>query len=166
MHATGLWVMTPQFAWQGDASIKTYRYSRLPFLDGELSTVSGTGTIIPNPARRWDLGATLAYYSASEDPYTYWQAGLNVHVSQEWTGGWITGLRAQALKSNYKAPDPFFGRARRDAEGRMELEVLNRKLRWTGFSPQLLVGYVKRASNLDLYAYDRFYSRIGLSTSF
>jgi hypothetical protein len=87
-------------------------------------------------------------------------------VSQEWPGGWITGMRVQAQQAKYRAPDPFFGLARKDTEGRVELDVLNRKIRWWGFSPQLMFGYVKRESNLEIYRYDRTYSRVGLSTSF
>jgi len=55
---------------------------------------------------------------------------------------------------------------RQDTEGRVEVDLLNRKLRWMGFSPQLMVGYVKRDSNLELYRYDRVYSRIGMSTAY
>jgi hypothetical protein len=63
-------------------------------------------------------------------------------VSQEWPGGWVTGMRVQAQQAKYRAPDPFFGLARKDTEGRVELDVLNRKIRWWGFSPQRMFGYV------------------------
>lgn len=165
-RASGLWVATPNLAWLGEASVKTYRYPRLPYLDGELSTLGLTAMLIPNPTRRWELGASLAYYGAAEDAYSYWQPGVSARVSQEWTGGWITGLRLQAQQSKYAAPDPFFGTVREDTEGRLELDALNRKLRWFGFSPQLLIGYVKRDSTLEINRYDRLYSRVGLSTSF
>lgn len=59
-----------------------------------------------------------------------------------------------------------FGTVREDTEGRVKLDALNRKPRWFGFSPQLLIGYVKRDSTLEINRYDRLYSRVGLSTSF
>lgn len=83
-----------------------------------------------------------------------------------WQGGWITGVKAQALLAEFAAPDPFFGAARRDREGRLEFDVLNRKLQWWSFSPRLLVGYTWRDSNLELCDYKRAYARIGLTREF
>ncbi|MBW6495016.1 MAG: DUF560 domain-containing protein [Burkholderiaceae bacterium] len=165
-RATGLWVMSPKLAWLGEASVKTYEYPRLRFLNGELSVLNMFAVLIPNPTRRWELGGGLAHYSSAEDAYSYWQPSVSARVSQEWPGGWITGMRVQAQQAKYRAPDPFFGLVRKDTEGRVELDVLNRKIRWWGFSPQLMFGYVKRQSNLEIYRYDRTYSRVGLSTSF
>ena len=72
----------------------------------------------------------------------------------------------QGLFAHYEAPDPFFGETRRDKEARVEIDVLNRKLKFWAFSPKILMGYVKRDSNLELYSYDRVYVRAGLSTEF
>lgn len=141
------------------------RYT-LRFLNGELMAVSVLAVRIPNAARRWELGGGLEYYSAAEDAYSYWQPSATVRVAQEWPGGWITGIRLQAKHSKHNAPDPFFGLARKDTEGRIVFDVLNRKIRWRGFSPQLMSGYVKRDSNLGIYRYDRAYSRVGLSSTF
>jgi outer membrane protein len=165
-RATGLWVASPKLAWLGEASVKTYEYPRLRFLNGELSALNMFAILIPDTARRWELGGGLAHYSATENAYSYWQPSVSARVAQEWPGGWITGMRAQAQQAKYRAPDPFFGLARKDTEGRIELDVLNRKVRWRGFSPQLMFGYVKRESNLEIYRYDRAYSRVGLSSSF
>lgn len=165
-RATGLWVRTPNLAWQGDASVNTYRYADLPYLNGELSTLGLTAILIPNPTQRWELGVFIAYNGAAESAYSYWQPGVNLFASQEWTAGWITALRLLASKSEYAAPDPFFGRVRADTEGRVELSVANRKLRWYGFSPLLTVGYVQRDSTLEINSYDRLYSRVGFTTLF
>jgi tetratricopeptide (TPR) repeat protein len=166
VHATSLWVRLPSFAWRGDASVRTFDYSQLSPLNGKLGSLGLMATFIPNPTRRWELGFGINRYVAQDASYSYTQPIVNAHVSQEWTGGWITGLNIQGLHSSYDDPDPFFGLQRRDTEGRIEFEVLNRKIQWHGFSPQLHLGYDRRDSNLDLYAYRRFYSRIGISTSF
>ena len=166
VRATGQWVMSSNLAWLGEASVKSYDYSRLKFLNGKLSALNATAVFISNPVRRWEFGVGVAHYLAVEDAYSYWQPSVSARVSHEWPGGWITGMRVQAQQTACEAPDPFFGLERKDIEGRVELEILNRKIRWRGFSPQLMVGYVKRDSNLEIYRYDRIYSRIGLSTSF
>ena len=127
----------------------------------------GINTIyVPSPTQRWDFGVSFAKNNAEEAAYSYTQPGLSARFSQEWAGGWITGARLQGLIANYDAPDPFFGETRRDKEARFEVDVLNRKLKLWAFSPKLLMGYVKRDSNLTLYSYDRIYVRAGLSTEF
>lgn len=166
VRATGLWVRTPNFAWQGDASVNTFRYPSLPYLNGELSTLGLTAILIPNPTQRWELSAFIAYNGAAESAYSYWQPGVNLFASQEWADGWITGLRLVASKSEYAAPDPFFGAVREDTEGRAELSVTNRKLRWNGLTPILTIGYVERDSTLEINRYDRLYGRVGLATVF
>jgi outer membrane protein len=165
-RATGLWTISPNLAWKGEASINTYNYPNLPYLNGELSTLGLTAMYIPNPTQRWELGAFIGHNAAAEGAYSYWQPGVNLFASQEWSDGWITGLRLLASKSNYAAPDPFFGAVRKDTEGRVELILGNRKLRWYGVSPLVTVGYVQRNSTLEINSYDRLYGRVGLTTLF
>ena len=165
-RATGLWTVTPNLAWRGEAAVNTYHYPNLPYLNGELSTLGLTALIIPNPTQRWELGAFVAYNGAAESAYSYWQPGLNLFASQEWAEGWITGLRVLASKAGYGAADPFFGAVRKDTEGRAELSVANRKLRWYGFTPLATVGYVQRDSTLEINSYNRLYGRVGLTTLF
>lgn len=165
-RATGLWTLSPKFAWRGDMSVNTYNYQTLTFLDGELSTIALTGLYIPNPTQRWELGSFFSYYGAAEAPYSYRQPGISLFASQEWAEGWITGLRLLGSKSNFLAPDPFFGEIRRDTEGRIELILGNRKLRWHGVSPLMTIGYIQRESTLEINSYNRLYGRIGLTTLF
>ena len=156
----------PKLAVVLDASIKSYDYDSLQYLSGHLMSVGINNIYVPSPTQRWDFGASFAKYNANEAAYSYTQLGLSARFSQEWAGGWITGARLQGLIANYDAPDPFFGETRRDKEARFEVDVLNRKLKLWAFSPKLLMGYVKRKSNLQLYSYDRVYVRAGLSTEF
>ncbi|TSA42328.1 MAG: DUF560 domain-containing protein [Betaproteobacteria bacterium] len=131
-----------------------------------MTYLGGMAIYVPRPTQRWELGAGVTHYQASEAAYTYTQPGVTARFMQEWQGGWITGVKVQALLADFAAPDPFFGEARRDREGRLEFDVLNRKLKWWSFSPRLLVGYTRRNSNLELYDYKRAYGRIGLTREF
>ena len=156
----------PKLALLLDGSVKSYDYPSLTYLSGNLTSLGITSIYMPAPTQRWDLGANIAYYHADEAAYSSTQPGLSARFLQEWSGGWITGLRLQGLVADYDAPDPFFGETRHDKEGRIELDVLNRKIKLWAYSPRLLLGYVKRSSSIDLYTYDRTYVRIGLSTEF
>lgn len=166
VRATGFYRLSPQLALTALAEIKSHRYTDLTYLDGEAYTAVLTGIVVPRPSQRWELGGGVNYYSAAEAPYSYTQPIISARFAQELPGGWITGVRLQGLFSRYDAPDPFFGVARKEKESRAEFDILNRKLNWWSFSPEGVIGYVKRESNLDLYSYDRFYGRIGLRREF
>lgn len=156
----------PKLAVVIDASVKSYDYKSLKYLNGNLVSVGINNIYVPSLTQRWDLGVNLSKNNADEAAYSFTQPGLSARFIQEWSGGWITGARLQGLIASYDAPDPFFGETRRDKEARIEVDVLNRKLKLWAFSPKLLMGYVKRNSNLELYSYDRIYIRAGLSTEF
>ena len=156
----------PKLAVVLDASFRTNDYDKLTFLSGNLMTVGINNIYVPSPTQRWDLGASITKNNADEAAYSFTQPGLSARFIQEWAGGWITGARLQGLFATHDAPDPFFGETRRDKEARLEVDMYNRKLKLWSFSPKLLMGIVKRESNLDLYSYDRVYVRAGLSTEF
>jgi tetratricopeptide (TPR) repeat protein len=166
VSGTGFLRVSPQLALTGDVSLKTLTYPDLPYLSGSMTYLGGMAIYVPKSTQRWDFGVGVTHYQAREAAYTYTQPGITARFMHEWPGGWITGVKAQALLAGFDAPDPFFGEVRRDRECRLEFDVLNRKLKWWSFSPRLLVGYTWRDSNLELYDYKRAYGRIGLTREF
>lgn len=166
VRGTGFLRLLPKLALTGEVSLKTLNYPDLPYLTGSMSSLSATAIHVPEPARRWELGAGVTRYRAREAAYTYTQPSMTARLVQEWQGGWITGVRTQVLFTDFGAPDPFFGEARHEKEIRLEFDVLNRKLKWWSFSPRFLVGYASRDSNLALYDFKRAYGRIGLTREF
>lgn len=162
----GFYRLRPRLAVTSSLQLRSFSYPRLPFLDGTESQLNVMSVFVPTPEQRVETGAGLSHYDAAESPYSYLQPSLSVRYAQELEGGWITGVRAEARFTRYAAPDPFFRETRHDNEGRLEFDVLNRKLKWWTLSPRAIVGYVKRDSNLDLYHYNRVYARIGLTREF
>lgn len=162
----GFYRARPRLALTSSLQLRSFNYPRLPFLDGTETQLSLASIFVATPEQRFETGAGLSHYGAAEAPYSYLQPSLNVRYVHELPGGWITGVRAEARFTRYQAPDPFFLETRRDDEGRLEVDVLNRKIKWWTLSPRAIVGYVKRESNLDLYRYNRAYARIGLTREF
>lgn len=166
VRGTGFIRASPKLGVTSDLSYKTYNYDNLPYLNGDMKSINLTGIYVPQATQRLEIGTGFSHYSAHEEAYSYNQPLVSARFMQEWQGGWLTGMRLQALMVDYAAPDPFFGEKRRDAEKRVEFDVLNRKLKLWSFSPKLLLGYVERNSNLELYSYKRMYARIGVSMQF
>ena len=118
-----------------ELSYKTYSYPALPFLDGDMKSLSVTGIFIPQATQRLDGSVGVSQYSANEAAYSYIQPSISVRFMQEWPGGWLTGIRLQGLDAEYAAPDPFFGKTRRDTEGRIEPMSLTANLNCGNFHP-------------------------------
>ena len=163
---SGFYRLKPKTGVSSSVQLRSFNYPSLPFLDGIESQLNAMCIFVPTTEQRFETGAGIIHYDAEESPYSYLQPNLNVRYVHEFPGGWITGLRAEARLTRYEAPDPFFQETRHDKEGRLEFDVLNRKLKWWTLSPRAIVGYVKRDSNLDLYRYSRVYGRIGLTREF
>jgi outer membrane protein len=103
---------------------------------------------------------------ARESIYSFDQPYVNLRYVREWPGGWITGIGMKASWIEYKDKEPFFGVTRSEREIRFEADVLNRRIRLWRLTPRFLVGYVDRASNLDLYTWKRTYVRLGMTAEF
>ena len=111
-------------------------------------------------------GLFLVQRDAAEDPYAYDGAGLSLRYVQEWRGGWIASLYGQYASYRYRAADLLAGIRRNDDEWRVELTLANRLLTFKGFAPRLTLGAAERDSDIDLYAYDRRYVRVGFTREF
>jgi tetratricopeptide (TPR) repeat protein len=162
----GFYRLKPKIGISSSVQLRSFNYPSLPFLDGTESQLNAMSIFVPAPEQRFETGVGINHYDAAESPYSYLQRNLNVRYVHELPGGWITGLRAEARSTRYEAPDPFFMETRHDNEGRLEIDLLNRTLKWWTLSPRAIVGYVKRDSNLDLYRYNRVYGRLGLTREF
>ena len=111
-------------------------------------------------------GFFLVQRDAEEDPYAYDGAGVSLRYVQEWRGGWIASLSGQYARYRYRAADLLAGIRRDDDEWRVELTLANRLLTFKGFAPRLTLSAAERDSDIELYAYDRRYVRVGFTREF
>ncbi len=111
-------------------------------------------------------GVFLVQRDAAEDPYAYDGAGVSLRYMQEWRGGWIASLYGQYASYRYRDADILAAIRRDDQEWRAELTLAHRLLTFKGFAPRLTLGAAERDSNIDLYAYDRRYVRVGFTREF
>ena len=118
------------------------------------------------PDSRWELNLGYIDSGAEEAAYAFRQGQLGLRRVDEWSGGWITGVRLAGGRARYGDEDPFFRETRRDHETRLEIDVLNRRLRIWKLTPRLHLGVVDHRSSIDFYAYRRGYLRVGMTGEF
>lgn len=162
----GFYRINPKLGFIGDAYYKTYKYDRFTYLDGEQYGLRTFLNFVPTAKNRLELGLLINAYDAKEEPYSYTQPEIFARYSQEIRGGWIAGLRLETNKTVYKDNDPFFAIKREDSQTTTTIEILNRRLNFFTFTPQVSIGYLKHKSNIELYAFDRVIGRLGFVKEF
>jgi outer membrane protein len=141
-------------------------YPEYAYRNGWQHTPSATIVFASSLKSRWVAGMGYTINRARESIYSFDQPYVNLRYVREWPGGWITGIGMKASWIEYKDKEPFFGVTRSEREIRFEADVLNRRIRLWRLTPQFLVGYVDRASNLNLYTWKRSYVRLGMTAEF
>ena len=69
-------------------------------------------------------------------------------------------------KKQYLKEDPFFGVKREDKEKTIELTILNSLFDINGLSPKVRFGIIYNDSNINLYEFDRSYSKLEFTKEF
>lgn len=109
------------------------------------------------------------YYEAVEarkDHRSSRMAGLNGGVSRAFQNGIFVSLSASVQSQRFRATDPLFGTEREDTAARLSAKVVNRTLKFGGFSPFVGYSYEKNNSNISLYEYENHGVLMGLSRDF
>ena len=155
-----------------DAAVKIgvaayqFHYHDYPYLSAWQGAAHAQGFYSPSSTSRWEALLGLVRNDAEEEAYSYLQAQCAGRYVKELVGGWIVGMLLSGAVSRYRAPDPIFSETRRDVEKKAQLDVANRRIRFWRLTPRLQLGHVDRDSNLDLYAFERTYVRLGLGGDF
>ena len=112
-------------------------YPVTPFRDGWQHLAEARLVYAVRPDSRWELNFGYIDSSAEEAAYAFHQGQLGLRRVDEWSGGWITGVRLAGGRARYEDEDPFFRETRSDHEARLEIDVLNRRLRIWKLTPRL-----------------------------
>lgn len=144
-----------QFDYQGYPSLNGWQYAQSVELRWAPST---SAMLAPN---------LFFIQRDARDPASAFDAiGLGLRYGQEWPGGWLTQLTANYSKFDYGGVDNLLLKVRKEDEWRAEFSIAHRQFRLRGFVPRITFGYVDHRSNLDFYAFDRFYLRVGVTKDY
>jgi tetratricopeptide (TPR) repeat protein len=118
-------------------------------------------------ARASAAGAVSAGHRKADDPINGYD-GLEGRLSYltEPGRGFIVEGRVSIGRLDFDAASFLFGEARHDTFQRVELRFTNRRLAIAGFAPRLQLGYWRNDSNLELFAFERWYAEVGVTRDF
>jgi tetratricopeptide (TPR) repeat protein len=160
------WRLRPDTLFTSSLEARELRYQDFGFLTGNQYAVNLDLT-------RALFGSTTIRFGAShirqyaQDPGSAYNApGARAEVQSELPRSLTVGMRVETYWFRYDAAPFPFDVVRHDRRALIELTLLRRDLRWRGFSPKLVVGYNKGASNIPLFEFDRSYVRVQLTRQF
>jgi len=145
---------------------KELRYPEFTFLSGWQHMGSAEVRYAPSPKSSVSAALSHTRGTAQERAYAFDGNAVDLRYLHEWKGGWIGSATFRYARYKFDDIDPFFGNVRSDVENRLELGVVNRYLSYKRFSPRLTIGTAERRSNINLYAFNRAYVRVGFVTEY
>ena len=104
--------------------------------------------------------------SAKSDNHGSRLIGLGVTVARAFAGGLSVSLSSSVHTRRYSAPDPLFGKRRRDRNVRLGIRLLHRSLRYSGFAPYIGYSIERNRSNISVQEYRRHGVLVGVSRRF
>ena len=142
----------------------TYRITKYQNGLVHSGTIAAGYTISPSSTIQLTLGgaAQMAKSPAFADT-SFWIA---LDYYRDLPFGFSANLEPAFYWSGYDAPLTAFGTTRADKSWAFRLDLLNRRIEYSGFAPRLSLIYVTEQSTIELYRFSRFQAQMGITRQF
>lgn len=144
----------PEWRLTGEAKIGKVRFARFSYLDADFASAALAVRRRLGASAAGSLRVGVERSHAAEEPYSYAGWDLSPGASVLWPATAYT-LAASALygERRYDAPDPLFGRVRKDARARLELTLGNKNWRWRDWRLALVAALEENRSSIEYFSY-------------
>lgn len=135
-------------------------------LDGWRIAVNSSLRYVLDSRTVLETGPYFEVIESRKDHRSSRMTGLSGGVSRAFQNGIFVSASASVQSQRYRDTDPLFGKKRKDVAARLSIKVVNRNLKFSGFSPYVGYSYEKNDSNISLYEYENHGVLMGLSRDF
>ena len=143
-----------------------YKYPDNQYMDGEKKFFTSKLSKLIALNNKFDIQLSYLDSNSTDKSFSYKQPELLISNTKEFKGGWTLGLIGKLNRKKYLEEDPFFGVKREDKEKTIELTILNSLFDINGLSPKVRFGIIYNDSNINLYEFDRSYSKLEFTKEF
>jgi tetratricopeptide (TPR) repeat protein len=145
---------------------RTVNYATSPAMSGPVVGLD-TSLLYPiTPSSLVQLSGGVSRTFADLAAYSNWSPWVSVSYQQDLPWGFSVALTPSIAWSHYDDEMAGFGRRRDDTGYLFRVGLLNRRLTYRGFTPQISFVHVTQHSNIDLYSYGRNQVEIGVTRYF
>lgn len=147
-------------------SAKLVDYAHMADMSGPVVGLDTSLLYTISPSSLVQLSGGVARTRADLAPFSNWSTWVSLTYQQDMPWGFSVSATPSIAWSHYDAPMAGFGVRRDDTGYLFRIGVLNRRLTYQGFTPQISFVHVTQHSNIDLYGYGRNQIEIGLTRYF
>nr|WP_284732153.1 surface lipoprotein assembly modifier [Sphingobium nicotianae] len=163
---TATYYVTPQVGLTTDLSVQTVRYDAATHLTGLLSSLGETIVYALTPSSGVVGRAGISRTRARADAYANWSGYLAAGYFRDLPAGFSAYVETSLAVGSYDASLPAFGARRVDLASSTMINLLNRHIVLSRFTPRLSYSYTYQHSTIPLYSFDRNRVELGLTTTF
>jgi tetratricopeptide (TPR) repeat protein len=155
-------------SWQLSASAgaQEISYAANPPEGGPLYSVQVTASHALSPSAAVQILAGANRQNAADPAYSYTGYWIGAGYQQDLRFGFSSNIRSTFFVTPYDAALAGFGAARSDHMLLVQLDMLNRRLDFWGFTPKFSYIFTDQQSNIALFRYTRSQFLLGITSQF
>ena len=147
-------------------SARLVDYATQPAMNGPVYGLDTALAYIFSPSSMVQLAGGVARTEADAQAYSNRTMWISASYQQDLPWGFTVSATPSVVWSRYDREMAGFGTRRNDTGLSFRIGVLNRRLSYRGFTPQISFVHVTQQSNIALYRYGRNQIEIGVTQYF
>jgi hypothetical protein len=147
-------------------SARAVTYATQSAMNGPVFGLDGNLTYVFSPSSLVQIAGGVARTEATLAAFSNWSRWISISYQQDLPWGFTVSAMPSVVWSGYDGEMAGFGARRDDTGLSFRVGILNRRLTYEGFTPQISFVHVTQQSNIVLYRYGRNQFEIGITRYF
>jgi tetratricopeptide (TPR) repeat protein len=165
-RVTATYYPSPQLGLTTDIAAQSVDYDTATYLTGSLVSVGETALYALTLSSGVIARSGISRQAAGSDAYSNTGGYLALGYFRDFRRGFSGYVEASASMVRYDAAVAAFGARRADTTWSATINLLNRHIVLSRFTPRVSYTYVRQSSTIPLYSFDRNRVELGLTTTF
>lgn len=150
----------------GSVGIQSVTDRFTPEQSGTLYTAQTAATYVQSPSSLMQLQLGFNRQEAGIGAYSYSGVWTSAAYQRDLPFGFSASVQPAWFVTRYDEALAAFGKERADDTLMLNVNLLNRRFDYHGFTPRFSYTFTDQRSNITLYSYNRHQFQIGLTTQF
>jgi outer membrane protein len=163
---TATYHATPRLSVTTDLSVQSVRYDVASYMTGPLASLGETLVYALTPSSGITAKVGASRQSAEADAYSNWSGYVAGGYFRDLPAGFSTYIETSLALASYDEINPAFGVRRADFATTTMVNLLNRHIVLSRFTPRITYSFTHQHSTLPLYSFERNRVEMGLTTTF
>jgi outer membrane protein len=156
----------PRLGLTTDIAMQSVNYDQATYMTGSLASLGESAIYALTPSSGVSAKMGGSRQTARVKAYSNWGGYLAVGYFRDLPAGFSAFVETSLARVGYDAPLAAFETKRVDRSSTAMLNILNRRLVLSRFTPRITYTFTRQRSNITLYSFNRNRVEMGLTTTF